>query len=134
MIKRFDNWNWEDVPVRAYKDNPIGAQGVIRQNLSEGVDGDFELRYFEVEPGGYSSHEQHEHSHLVIVVRGAGKVLLGEAWHDVRSFDLVHVPRLTPHQFVATGTEPLGFLCVVDRVRDRPVLLSDHEGAVHASN
>jgi hypothetical protein len=25
------------------------------------------------------------------------------------------------HQFRATGAEPLGFLCVVERERDRPV-------------
>lgn len=125
MITRFKDWDWEGVPVRAYKANPIGADGVLRRNLSEGVQGDFELRYFEVEPGGHTSHEQHEHEHLVVAIRGKGKVLLGDDWHDVGPFDVVQVSSRMPHQFVCEGTEPFGFLCVVDRIRDRPVHLDD---------
>jgi len=37
-----------------------------------------------------------------------------------------------PHQFRNTGTEPLGFLCVVDAERDRPTPLAD-DGAPSCS-
>ncbi len=49
-----------------------------------------------------------------------GKVVLGEETHAIARFDCVYVAPGTQHQFRATGREPLGFLCVVDRVRDRP--------------
>lgn len=134
MITRFKDWNWDGVPVRAYKANPAGADGVTRQTLSEGVNGDFELRYFEVEPGGYTSHEIHQHEHLVVAVRGCGTVLLGTEWHEVGTFDVVHVPSHTPHQFRCKGTEPFGILCVVDRVRDRPTHIGDGAEPLGASD
>ena len=42
-------------------------------------------------------------------------------------FDCVYVSPDTVHQFRATGKEPLGFLCVVDRRRDRPVPVAPEE-------
>ena len=38
--------------------------------------------------------------------------------------DLVTVPPLTWHQFRATKGEPLGFLCMVNALRDKPQLPS----------
>jgi quercetin dioxygenase-like cupin family protein len=34
--------------------------------------------------------------------------------------DIVHVPPQTWHQFRATSDDPLGFLCLVKRDRDKP--------------
>ncbi|MBI3998875.1 MAG: cupin domain-containing protein [Armatimonadetes bacterium] len=79
----------------------------------------FELRYFEIAPGGYSSFERHHHAHGVLVVRGRGQVRIGDAVHRVRPMDFVFIPPGTPHQFRA-GREPFGFLCPVDARRDRP--------------
>ena len=39
---------------------------------------------------------------------------------DIRPFDLIRVTPMTWHQFRAGAGEPLGFLCLVDRERDRP--------------
>ncbi|MBI2536308.1 MAG: cupin domain-containing protein, partial [Gemmatimonadetes bacterium] len=44
--------------------------------------------------------------------------------HVITPYDCVYVAPGTTHQFRATGTEPLGFLCMVDRVRDRPQVLA----------
>ena len=41
--------------------------------------------------------------------------------------DVIYVAPGTFHQFHATGDEPLGFLCIVDRERDRPVLPTDSD-------
>ena len=57
-----------------------------------------------------------------MVLRGAGRVLVGGEIFDVAPFDLVHVPPQTWHQFRASADESLGFLCLVDNERDRPVL------------
>ena len=79
-----------------------------------------ELRYFEIAPGGHSTLERHDHIHSVMVVRGGGRCLVGDAIYDLRVNDLVYVPTMTWHQFRATGEEPLGFLCLVNLERDRP--------------
>src|SRR2546427_4657787 len=80
----------------------------------------FVTRYFEIQPGGYSTLERHQHPHAVVVLRGAGRVILGERAYDIAPFDCVYVSPGVYHQFQATSAEPLGFLCTVDRVRDRP--------------
>jgi mannose-6-phosphate isomerase-like protein (cupin superfamily) len=56
----------------------------------------------------------------VLVIRGRGRVTLGDTSYDIAPFDCVYVSPGVAHQFRATGGEPLGFLCTVDRERDRP--------------
>lgn len=115
-------FRWEGVPLLAYKqDGGTHFKGVTRQVL-DGGNADFgaELRYFEIEPGGHSTLERHLHQHLVLVVRGGGACLVGDQVHALATHDVVHVPPETWHQFRATQDEPLGFLCLVRRDRDRP--------------
>jgi len=117
-------YRWEGVPVREYKEGGDHFRGVIRQTLLGEGEGEeslaFITRYFEVEPGGYSSLERHRHPHSVVVVRGRGEVILGDEVHPLRPLDCVYVAPDEVHRFRATGEEPLGFLCVVDRDRDLP--------------
>jgi mannose-6-phosphate isomerase-like protein (cupin superfamily) len=47
-------------------------------------------------------------------------VLVGGEVHRLGTNDLVRVPPQTWHQFRATETEPLGFLCIVRSERDKP--------------
>jgi oxalate decarboxylase/phosphoglucose isomerase-like protein (cupin superfamily) len=54
-------------------------------------------------------------------------VLVGDRVVACRPFDAVYVPPLTPHRWTNGGDEPFGFLCTVDRDRDRPQPLSDDE-------
>ena len=61
---------WDATPVLEYKTQGSHFQGVTRQYLFSGPDMGFEWRYFEVEAGGYSSLERHEHVHAVMIVRG----------------------------------------------------------------
>ncbi|MGH7041394.1 MAG: cupin domain-containing protein, partial [Acetobacteraceae bacterium] len=81
-----------------------------------------ELRYFEMEPGGHSTLERHEHVHAVMILRGEGHCLLGEAVRVVKPFDLISIPSWTWHQFRAKQGEALGFLCMVNATRDKPQL------------
>jgi quercetin dioxygenase-like cupin family protein len=132
VIQRFRDWTWEGVDCDSYKDEPGTWMTVARQNLSERCEGAFEVRYFEVAPGGYTSFERHEHEHCVIVLRGSGRVRLDNEWHSLEPHDVVRVVGGTPHQFQNPHGEPFGILCVVDKERDRPVLL-DSEGAPRTS-
>jgi mannose-6-phosphate isomerase-like protein (cupin superfamily) len=62
-----------------------------------------------------------------MVIRGRGQCLIGNDAHEIRQNDLVSVPPMTWHQFLAAADEPLGFLCLVSSGRDRPQLPAEHE-------
>ena len=96
---------------------------VTRQTLFRRDDLAGELRYFEVAPGGHSTLERHAHVHAVLILRGRG-TLPRRRHGPSRSHehDLVTVPPGTWHQFRADADAPLGFLCMVDAVRDKPEL------------
>lgn len=114
---------WDGVTVHPYKsDGGTSFKDVTRQNLFDEPVLDFQWRYFEVAPGGYSTLERHVHAHAVMIVRGCGAVLVGNEVLPIHLYDLVYVPPLTWHQFQPTGDEPLGFLCTVNAKRDRPQL------------
>lgn len=126
LIARFDpaRFRWKgfpSVPYKATARGPLAWRGVERFVLVGGMDEPtaFQLRYFEIAPGGYSSLEQHRHAHAVLVLRGRGRVRIGSTEHRVGTMDFILIPPGTPHQFRA-GKEPFGFLCPVDAVRDRP--------------
>ena len=123
------DYRWQGVEVRAYKAEPAPCKDVTRQTLLGERPGEeplqFVTRYFEVQPGGYSTLELHQHPHAVIVLRGAGQVVLDAERTAIAPYDCVYVAPDTAHQFRATGDEPLGFLCVVDRVRDRPRVIKE---------
>ncbi|MGH7674788.1 MAG: cupin domain-containing protein [Gemmatimonadales bacterium] len=125
-------FRWEGVVVTDYKPDPALFKDVTRQTIVGEAPGEERCailtRYFEVRPGGYSTLERHEHRHTVIVLRGRGTVRLGDEQHPIAPFDAVYVAPHTVHQFRAGGDEPLGFLCVVQRERDRPVPVNERPG------
>ena len=123
-----DGLRWDGVDLLAYK--PVGThfEGITRQVLFDGAQAPgVELRYFEVAPGGHSTFERHAHVHAVLVLRGRGEVLVGDAVYPLAERDLVHVPPMTWHQFHAADDAPLGFLCLVACERDRPQRPTDEE-------
>jgi len=120
-IRETEPFRWEGIPVSAYKSGGTHFAGITRQLLFDGGERlGCQLRYFEIQPRGYSSLERHQHEHAIMVVRGSGRVLVGDRIVDLASHDLVRVPPLTWHQFRAMDAEPLGFLCMVDCARDVP--------------
>ena len=126
-VRRFKDFGWEDVPVLAYKEGGP-YKGVTRQILFEGMDKlPAQWRYFEVEPGGHSTLERHEHVHNVLVLRGRGQCLVDGTIYDIDEHDLIHVPSMSWHQFRAARNAPLGFLCLVAAERDRPQLPTDED-------
>jgi len=118
-----DGFRWEGVELRPYKqDDAAPFKGVSRQELFAHPALGCQLRYFEVGAGGHSTLERHEHVHAVVILRGRGQCLLADQVRDVKPFDLVSIPAWTWHQFRATASEALGFLCMVNAERDRPQL------------
>ena len=118
-----DDFHWDGVEMRPYKEDERALfKTITRQVLFSDPNMAGELRYFEVAPGGYSTLERHEHMHAVLILRGGGHCLIGGEVKSLETRDLVTVPPLTWHQFRASKGEPLGFLCMVNALRDKPQL------------
>lgn len=125
LIQHLENYQWENVPILAYKDEGTHYKDITRQVLCEGLaDVPCQLRYFEMAPEGHSTLEHHQHAHLVVIFRGAGEVLLGQKIYPVQEKDVITIPAHTWHQFRATKGSTFGFLCMVNIERDKPILPS----------
>jgi quercetin dioxygenase-like cupin family protein len=123
-----EGFRWQAVACQPYKQEASAPfKDISRQVLFHEADLGCEMRYFEMEADGYSTLERHEHAHAVMILRGHGQCLVGQEVRDVKPFDLVSIPSWTWHQFRATAGEKLGFLCMVNVVRDRPVLPSEDD-------
>ncbi|MFN0028307.1 MAG: cupin domain-containing protein [Acidimicrobiales bacterium] len=131
-------FRWDAVELLEYK--PAADHGgdtfreVTRQVLLEHGGLACQLRYFEVGAGGHSTLERHQHVHGVLVLNGSGRVLVGHEVLDLQLHDLITIPPLTWHQFRAHEQAPLGFLCLVNIERDRPMLPSADELAQLQAN
>jgi hypothetical protein len=64
-------YRWRGVEEHAYKESDGTFLDVTRRVLCRDHDGQgVEVRYFEVGPGGHTTLEKHEHTHIVIPLRG----------------------------------------------------------------
>lgn len=114
---RRGSFDWEGVAVEGYE-SPLVKGASVRWLIGPQEKAPhFAMRYFEVEPGGYTSLDTHAHDHGVLILRGRGSVLLGEEEIEVSFGDVVYVSPHDLHQFKCLSGEPLGFLCVVPAKR-----------------
>ena len=127
-VRPFADWQWDGVPLHPYKEDGVAPfKAITRQTLFNDPGFGCELRYFEMQAGGHSSLERHEHMHAVLILRGEGHCLLGETVHAIKQNDLVTIPPWVWHQFRATAGAPMGFLCMVNTARDKPQLPDEAE-------
>lgn len=120
-VLKSKDFNWGNVPLLKYKEEDGTFRSIHRQVLSCGApDLPCEMRYFEIAPNGHSTLESHEHTHLVMIIRGRGNVLIGKKIHEVKAFDVLSITSHEWHQFQTSGDEPFGFICIVNNERDRP--------------
>ena len=118
---------WKGVEPKKYKTDGSNFKSISRYSLLDDETSELNshTRYFEIEPGGYSSLEMHRHPHSVVVLKGSGSVILDEQISAINKHDVIYIAPETIHQFHADRGESLGFLCIVDRYRDKPVIPSD---------
>jgi ribulose-bisphosphate carboxylase large chain len=124
MIRHLGDFQWEKISLEPYKATTESWRGISRREIvgKRGESPRFHVRYFEIEPGGHSTLEKHEHEHVVVVQRGRGEAQFGCYVYRVGFGDVVYVAPHDPHQFrcPADAAEPFGFLCIVNAERDRP--------------
>jgi quercetin dioxygenase-like cupin family protein len=102
---------------------PVDMDGVEGVSMAVMVGRDdgaptFALRQFVVEAGGHTPRHSHDYEHEVYVVAGTGTVLLEGQPRPIRRGDVVFVPADQEHQFRATGSEPMRFLCMIPVTRN----------------
>lgn len=122
-IQHLGGFRWEGREFVDYKlDHSLPFTGVRRLELigRAGEATSFELRYFELEPGGFTSLERHRHTHTLIGARGVGVVVEDGERRELRPFDVAFVDERRAHQLRNESDAPFGFFCIVDRERDRP--------------
>ncbi|HTY54959.1 MAG TPA: cupin domain-containing protein [Candidatus Binataceae bacterium] len=130
-MRRFKRgYRWGGVELEPYKldtDHGTEFRGASRQVLigKRGEQVNFHVRYFELEPGGFTTLERHQHSHVVIGVRGRGRIRVGARQFLIGALDTVYVGPNEPHQLRSIGRAKFGFLCMVNAERDKPIPLSE---------
>ncbi len=122
-------YTWSEVARERYKDQPGHWCGIDRNTIvgGKGESSAFHLRYFEIEPGGNSSLEKHNHEHTVICVRGRGRAVAGGSLFELDNLDVLYIAPDQPHQLINPYNEPFGFFCIVDAERDRPRELEEKD-------
>lgn len=125
-LYKHKNFKWQGIKTERYKSIKGGWADIVRQTLigNHGEATKFHLRYFEIAPGGCSSFEKHRHEHVVVCVRGKGKVLTGKKIHPMTFMDMIYIAPDTPHQLKNPFKGPFGFFCIVNANRDKPSLLT----------
>jgi quercetin dioxygenase-like cupin family protein len=129
IVIKESNYTWSGVERKDYKTVTQNFKDIHRYTLlsDEHPALNSQTRYFEIQPGGYSSLEYHRHPHSVIIIRGKGHVVLNDEIKEISAFDVIYISPETIHQFHADQGSELGFICIVDRYRDRPVVPDDEK-------
>jgi len=78
----------------------------------------FAMRRFVMGEGGGMPLHTNAVEHEQYVLRGRGRVRIGEALHDVEAGDAVYIPAGTPHSYDVVEA-PFEFLCVVPNDPDK---------------
>ncbi len=73
----------------------------------------FAARYCGIGPGLETPLDSHEHDRGVMVLRGKGRVFLGDDAVDVSFGDAIYVSPQEDHRFKCLEQEPFRFLCVI---------------------
>ena len=73
----------------------------------------FHMRHFEVAPGGYTPHHQHDYEHEIVVLKGQGLARSAQGERSIQAGQVIWVPANEMHQFHNPGPSPLEFICLI---------------------
>lgn len=103
--------------VRAEAVGMEGASNVTMRMLIGPADGapNFNMRLFEVAPGGHTPFHCHDWEHEVYILAGAGSIRSADREQPLAPGQCVFLQTGEQHQFRSAADEPLKFLCLVPR-------------------
>lgn len=115
-----NTFTWEGVSPEPYRGGPAGAAGLVRSVIvgSHGESSPFDLRYFEMGPGGSSEPARHPLEHVLIAVRGKGKAVVGDLTIDLNPLDILYIAPNELHRISNREEQPFGFFCIVSAERE----------------
>src|SRR4030043_1198951 len=89
FYKHKGNFTWQGIRTEKYKVTGGHWADVIRRVLvgNQNESAKFHLRYFEILPGGFTSFEKHRHEHVVVGIRGKGRVICGKKCYELNFLD-----------------------------------------------
>jgi len=104
--------------IEQHNQTPVtmeGADGVRMRMLVGAEDGagNFHMRHFEVQPGGYTPHHCHDYEHEILVLAGKGTAKSEQGDRPFKAGDVIFVPANEKHQFINAGEETLKFICLI---------------------
>jgi quercetin dioxygenase-like cupin family protein len=84
------------------------------QELTAQATGDslLNIKFFEMNPDGYSPLHSHPSRHQLIITDGEGTVFDGQKTTAIKTGDIAYIMPNEPHQLRTTGDKPLKFICL----------------------
>jgi len=95
-----------------------GAGTSMQVLIGSDIAPNFVMRRFIMELGGGMPNHTNSIEHEQFILRGRAMVGIGKDIHEVKSGDVVFIPKGTPHWYKAEGDEPFEFICVVPNETD----------------
>jgi pyrroloquinoline quinone (PQQ) biosynthesis protein C/quercetin dioxygenase-like cupin family protein len=111
---------------------PLYDNNDARLNISFSVDRVpfktevFDPRVLRVAPHKSTERHKHPHESLLYVVRGNGRIQVDQAWFEVKTGDLVFVPRWALHQTQNNGDEEMLILAITDFALTEKAYVGNH--------
>lgn len=104
--------------IESHEQSPMpmaGAEQVKMRMLIGPDDGaaNFHMRHFEVAPGGFSPHHQHNYEHEILILSGQGVAKSEQGDRPFKAGDVIYVAPNEQHQFLNNGDSPLQFICLI---------------------
>lgn len=98
-----------------------GASKVSKKSMLGPFNGwnDYVMRFFEIEPGGYTPKHKHPWPQYMFVVEGQGDLDLDGTIEPIEFGNAMYVPSNAEHQIVNPGQSNLKFICVVPPEGDK---------------
>lgn len=109
------------MPVIKYNDIKLtevtmpGVSRTTKANVVGGTEGwdNHTLRVFRLQPGGFTPRHQHDWEHINHVIKGRGRLRIGDTIYELEEKDFAVVPPNTEHQFENPYGDEFEFICIV---------------------
>ncbi|MCC7291354.1 MAG: cupin domain-containing protein [Phycisphaerales bacterium] len=110
-------------PLPEHEQTPVqmaGASGAKMRMLVGPQDGarNFHMRHFEVAPGGFTPHHQHDFEHEILILKGRGVAKSEQGDRTIAAGDVLFIAPNEMHQLLNASAEPLEFICLIPAPMD----------------
>jgi len=107
-VIKYQEMNLSDVSME-------GVKGTLKANVISKQEGwsEYTLRVFRIQSGGFTPRHQHDWEHVNYVIKGQGRMRIGDELFDLEEKDFAFVPPGTEHQFENPYNNDFEFICIV---------------------